>query len=75
MSHDDRTVQRSGTPLLERPPFVMSWVQTIVRWANRLAERVDRSRVPPITLLCLLYLAVTVVLAQRKLMWNDELYT
>ena len=75
MSHDDQTVQRSGTALLERPPFVMSWVQTIVRWANRLAERVDRSRVPPITLLCLLYLAVTVVLAQRKLMWNDELYT
>ena len=50
-------------------------MQSDRRWANRLAERADRSRVLPITVLSLLYLAVTVVLAQRKLMWNDELYT
>ena len=53
----------------------MSLVQTIARWANRLAERVDRSRGLPIAALLLLYLPVTVVFAQRKLMWNDELYT
>ena len=53
----------------------MSRLQTIVRWANRLAQQVDGTRVLPIAVLSLLYLAVTVVLAQRKLMWNDELYT
>ena len=53
----------------------MSRLQTIVRWANRLAQQVDGARVLPIAALSLLYLAVTAVLAQRKLMWNDELYT
>ena len=53
----------------------MSRVQRIARWANRLAEHADRSRVLPIAVLSLLYVAVTIVFAQRKLMWNDELYT
>ena len=41
----------------------------------RWRRRSTRSRVLPFVALSLLYLAVTVVLAQRKLMWNDELYT
>ncbi len=53
----------------------MSRVQRIARRANRLAEHADRSRVLPIAVLSLLYVAVTIVFAQRKLMWNDELYT
>jgi 4-amino-4-deoxy-L-arabinose transferase-like glycosyltransferase len=75
MWRDDRAMQLPRAAVLEQPPLVMSRVQRIVRWANRLAERADRSRVLPIAVLSLLYVVVTIVFAHRKLMWNDELYT
>jgi hypothetical protein len=75
MSHDNRALHLPGAAVLAPPPFITSLVQTIGRQANRLAEHVDRSRVLPIAVLSLLYVAVTIVFAQRKLMWNDELYT
>jgi Dolichyl-phosphate-mannose-protein mannosyltransferase len=75
MWRDDRAMHLPAAAVLERPPLVMSRVQRIAQWANRLAEHADRSRVLPIAVLSLLYVAVTIVFAQRKLMWNDELYT
>jgi hypothetical protein len=75
MSRDEPATHLSGAAVLEGPPLVMSRVQSIARGVNRLAEHADRSRVLPIAVLSLLYLAVTIVFAQRKLMWNDELYT
>jgi hypothetical protein len=75
MSRDDAATHAPGTAVLAGPPLVMSRVQRIARWVNRLAAHADRSLVLPIAVLSLLYLAVTIVFAQRKLMWNDELYT
>jgi hypothetical protein len=75
MSRDDPATHAPGTAVLAGPPLVMSRVQRIARWVNRLAAHADRSLVLPIAVLSLLYLAVTIVFAQRKLMWNDELYT
>ena len=75
MSHDDPPTPVAGSAVFEPPPFVMSRVQALVRWADRAAAQVDGSRVLPFVALSVLYVAVTVVLAQRKLMWNDELYT
>ena len=75
MSQDDPPTHLPRAAVLEAPPLVMTRVQSIARRVNRLAEHADRSRVLPIAVLSLLYLAVTIVFAQRKLMWNDELYT
>ena len=75
MSHDEHGVHVAGAAVLVQPPLVVRSVHGIGRLANGLAEHVDRSRVLPMAALSLLYVAVTVVFAQRKLMWNDELYT
>jgi hypothetical protein len=50
-------------------------IETALRWGNRFAERVERAPVVSLLILSAAYWGMTLVLAARKLMWNDELYT
>lgn len=53
----------------------MPFLQQHVRSAEALAARLEKSGSLLFGVLSILYWAVTYVLTERKLMWNDELYT
>ena len=77
MPHAERRASGTGTALdgAETSPPRANGFSKIAHWANLRAERIERTGVLLFVGLSLAYWVGTCVLASRKLMWNDELYT
>lgn len=66
-----------STPVIEnvKPSVAKRLLSRAVYLLDRLAEALERSAIWPVLLFLAIYLPITIFLAQRKLIWDDEFFT
>jgi Dolichyl-phosphate-mannose-protein mannosyltransferase len=76
MPHGDTVAARSGAAVVpDRPAPRPDRLARVLAWVDRVSASLERRGLYLFAALSVLYWVLTVVLARRKLMWNDELYT